>query len=98
MTNVRTPPLSDVETAIKIYYSKIELHNEDVKELFPTVKSKATITRLKKKAREIMAENNILSYNAQAVNTQAAFMAWGLDIKDLETRYNKLKKFELIKN
>ena len=96
MVNVRTPQIADLETAIRIYYGKLELQNDDVKELFPAVKGRATITKLKRKARDYMIEHDILSYNAQAVNTEAAYAAWGLDIKDLENRYNKLQKFKLL--
>ncbi len=45
-------------------------------------------------AMEYIIENEIVRWNAKAVNTQAAFRAWGLDIDDLEKRYNKLKKLE----
>ena len=50
MVNVRTPQIADLETAIRIYYEKLELQNDDVKELFPAVKGRATITKLKRKA------------------------------------------------
>ena len=43
-----------------------------------------------------MIEHDILSYNAQAVNTEAAYAAWGLDINDLENRLKKLEKLKLL--
>lgn len=95
MTNVRIPPIASLETAIRLYYSKVELSTEDVKELFPSVKGKDTISRLKRKAREVMIEDGKLSYNALAVNTEAAFKAWGIDIDDIVKRYETLKKFKI---
>lgn len=95
MTNVRIPPIADLETAIRLYYSKIELYTDDVKELFPSVKGKSTIAKLKRKAREKMVENGKLSYNANAVNTETAYEAWGLNIKDITSRYEMLKRFKI---
>lgn len=95
MVNVRIPPIANLETAIRLYYSKVELSSEDVQELFPSVKGKNTITKLKRKARELMVEDNKLVYNAHSVNTESAFKAWGLDIADLEARYETLKKFKI---
>ena len=94
MVNVRTPQIADLETAIQIYYGKIMLFNDDVSTLFPSVKSRGTITKLKRKAREYMTEHGIMPINAQAVNTEAAFAAWGIDIQDLLNRQNKLKEMK----
>jgi hypothetical protein len=96
MVNVRIPQIADLKTAVNLYHSKPMLFNDDVKELFPTVKGRATITKLKQKAREYMVEHDILSYNAQSVNTEAAYAAWGLDINDLENRLKKLEKLKLL--
>lgn len=95
MVNVRIPPIANLETAIRLYYSKVELSSEDVQQLFPSVKGKNTITKLKRKARELMVEENKLSYNANAVNTEVAFKAWGLNIGDLTARYETLKRFKI---
>lgn len=86
---VRIPQLKSVESAVRIYYEKSELTNADVKELFD-VHSSATITKLKNLARERMTEENIPIWNAQNVNTKAAYSAWGLQIDDLEFRLKKL--------
>lgn len=95
MVNVRTPQITSLENAIRIYYENIALSNAEIKELF-IVSSSATIARLKRKARDYMIEHNILPYNDWAVNTEAAYAAWGLDIKDLEFRFSKLQKFKLL--
>ena len=88
----RIPQIPDLKKAIRIYYSVIELTPKDIKNLFDCCGT--TATRLKKIAMEYIIENEIVRWNAKAVNTKAAFRAWGLDIDDLEKRYNKLKKLE----
>lgn len=92
---VRIPQLKNIETAIKVYYSRIELSNSDIKELFGNLSS-ATIAKLKKSAKEKMIEENIPAYDISRVRTDSAFRAWGLEIKDLEKRLEKLKKLNLI--
>ena len=94
---VRTPQIADIETAVRIYYEKIELSSKDIQELFPGAKGASTITRLKGKARERMAEEGALVYNSRCVNTEVAFRAWGLDIEDLEKRLAKLRRLKLHK-
>ena len=90
-TTVRIPQISSIETALKLYYQKTELNNSEIRELFGEI-SNATIWRLKRLAKEKMVERDIPSWNAQCVNTTAAYVAWGLDIEDLEHRYKKLKE------
>lgn len=86
-----------METAIRLYYANIELYNRDIAELFGEKIGGNRILKLKREARKKMDEENIPMWNAYAVNTKAAYKAWGLDIDDLERRYNKLKKLIPIK-
>lgn len=95
--NVRIPQLLSIETAIRIYYQRIELSNNDIREIFGKLGS-ATIAKLKRKAREVMQENNRPVWNAQYINTEDAYTAWGLDIKDLERRWRKIRSMEPITN
>lgn len=90
-TNVRIPQITSIDTAIRLYYERIELTNKDIADLFGKHFS-STVVRLKAKAREKMAENNIQSWNIQCVNTAAAYEAWGLSIDDLEYRRAKLQQ------
>ncbi len=91
---VRIPKIADLKTAIQIYWSMQELDNADIKELFPSA-SRSTIIKLKQKVKDYMAKEDIPVYGAYSVNTKAAYHVWGLDINDLETRLNKLKKLDL---
>lgn len=86
--------IKDIENAIRIYYSRIELFNPDIKELFGCSDSKAC--SLKKAAKEYAAQIGAPSINASGVYTKTAYEAWGLDIDDLETRYKKLQKLNLL--
>lgn len=87
----RIPEISSIETAIRLYWGKIELSTKDIKELFHPVGNKKVVL-LKETAKEKMAENQTPSWNASRVNTKDAYAAWGLDIEDLERRYRRLKK------
>lgn len=89
ISSVRIPQITSIETAIRLYYERIELTNSDIRELFGKISS-ATVTKLKKAARQVMQDNDTPIWNAQCVNTEDAYHAWGLDITSLERRYKKL--------
>lgn len=89
--NVRIPQVISLAIAIRLYYERIELSNADIEMLFGK-HSSSTIAKLKKMAQDKMIEKNIMSLNALCVNTAAAYEAWGLNINDLEYRYEKLKQ------
>ena len=83
---------SDFALAIQLYYGKIELGTQDVRKLFRC--STTAAVRLKKMVQEVMAQRNVVPWNATAVNTQLAYEVWGLDIKDLENRLAQLQKLK----
>ena len=88
--HVRIPQPTSLETAIRIYYTYIEIGNAEITALFG-VKGQ-TVLKLKKLAKEQMDVDGVPSWNTLKVNTKCAYQAWGLDIDDLENRYDKLKK------
>lgn len=90
--NVRVPQITSPQIAIKLYYSYSELSNANIRELFGQL-SPATIVKLKEKARQVMIELGKPIYNANYVNTECAFKAWGIDIDNLERCYKKLKEY-----
>lgn len=96
MTKVRIPQIVNLQTAIRLYYERIELSSKDIKNLFGNTVSSSTITRLKSLARETMIEDNTPVWNATNVNTRVAYKSWGIDINDLEERFNKLKQLGMI--
>ncbi|MGN0670031.1 MAG: hypothetical protein ACI4JZ_05730 [Oscillospiraceae bacterium] len=91
--NVRIPQITSLETAIRLYYERNELSNKDIEVLFGKMSS-GTVWKLKQKALALMQERNTPVWNAQRVNTEVAYEAWGLDIDKLEYRWKKLKSFE----
>lgn len=93
--NVRIPQISSLETAIRLYYDKLELSNKDIMALFGKMSS-STMAKLKRAANALIQERDTPIWNAQRVNTEVAYEAWGLDIKKLEYRYNKLKAMNFI--
>lgn len=92
-TRVRIPQITSLETAIELYLKKSELSSEDIKTLFGDI-CKDRVVKLKRLAREKIAEKGVMVWNPRYVNTAAAYEAWGLDINDLERRYRKLKEFQ----
>ena len=83
--------IKDIETAVKMYYEKIELNSEDIRELFG-VNNASAVSRLKRQARDQMAKDNVQAFCTYSVDTVCAYRAWRLDIDDLERRYRKLQK------
>lgn len=92
MTNI---PSVDIKTAIRMYYENVEIGNKDIQQLFAEKVGSTRMQSLKQIAKAKMREKGTLIWNANKVNTQDAFEAWGLDIFDLEHRYQKLKKLGL---
>ncbi len=93
--SMNIPRIASVETAVRLYYTRITLCNDDIAELFPGV-GNATVQRLKIRAREYAAERGKTQPNNRYVLTDSAYEAWGLDIKDLERRYNKATTLGII--
>ena len=94
--NVRIPPIKDIKNAIIIYYTKPEIDNKDISELFGANFSMGKLSRMRALVRQQMKEEQTPFFNANAVNTDVAYRVWGFPIEDLEARYNKLKKLKLI--
>ena len=88
------PPITDIKTALKIYYNNSELGNKDIIELFGN-RSTATIARLKKIVKNEMLKDNMLTYGIYKINTSVAYKVWGIDVNDLEKRMKKLKDLAL---
>ena len=68
--------------------------NKEIISLFGC-RSTSTVSRLKKIAKDAMADHGIPSYGAYKVNTDIAFRTWGIDIIDMESRSKKLKELSL---
>ena len=83
--------LKDIEQAVIMYYSRIELSNSDIKELFGC--GNATALKMKRIAKEKALAEEYPIIDSRLVPTKVAYEAWNLDIDDLENRLKKLKKY-----
>lgn len=81
----------NMEKAIEYYYSKPELCNDDIKEIF-NISGSSKVASLKKEAQKEMAACDILPWSAYCVETECAYRAWGIDVKKLEARFTRMKK------
>ena len=88
------PKITSINNALKIYYENAEIGNKEIKHLF-SVRSSATVSRLKKLVKAEMIKNDIPTFCANKVNTVTAFAVWGIDVTDLERRKIKIKELNL---
>jgi len=93
MVRVRVPQIVDIETAVRLYYERVEFSTSDIKVLFNV--SDTTARKLKAKGFEQQRTDGVPSWNATCVYVNSAFKAWGLDINDLEARLQKLRRLKL---
>ena len=91
------PRVHDIKIAVDFYHRYPELSNNEIKILFNT-KSSSSIARLKRYARDEMTKQNIPSYSQYNVNTKIAYVAWNIDVDDLENRMKKLKEMKAYYN
>lgn len=82
--------ITSIETAVKIYYTYPELGTDEVIQLFGC--SKATATRMKKRARERQIREGVITFSDANINTKIAYKEWGLDIADLERRMVRYRR------
>ncbi len=88
------PQISDIDTALRIFYQYPEIGTREMLLLF-TQRSKSTINRLKRLAQKQMLDDKVHTHGMYKVNTKSAYKAWGIDIEDLENRRNKLLELGL---
>ena len=88
------PQITNIDTALKIYYLYPEIGSTEIAKLF-SKNSKSTICRLKKIAQGVMTEEKVFAHGLYKVNTECAYKSWGIDVKDLERRRDKLQKLGL---
>ncbi len=82
----------NIEKAVAIYYNHTEIGNKEIKELFNC--GATTACRLKKIAKDKMAELKTRCWDSNNVDIETAFIAWGLDIHKLEEKLKKLNQLK----
>jgi hypothetical protein len=92
---MRKRAISDIDTALRLYYEKDELDNKDISLLFGGIVP-STVSSMKKEVLAKMAEENITRFRYHTVNTEVAYRVWGIDVEKLEKRRAKLIKLGLM--
>lgn len=80
--------------AYELYLKSTVLTNDDIKQLF-NVNSSSSLKKIKKDILLAMAERGIFLSNGK-IATNVAFEVWGFDEKELERRYAKAKKYNIM--
>ena len=86
--------IQDIDAAIIIYYTKTEIGNKEIRDLFGEVGNQ-TCMKYKRLAKAVMAERGVKTFSPYAVDTEAAYEAWGIDIAKLERNRARLMKLGL---
>ena len=94
MRKLNIPTIKNIETALNIYYRHPEIGNKEIAELFGNI-SNTRIAKLKQIVKVEMIEKNIMSYSSNKINTEVAFVVWGLDVENLAHRMRMLSKLKL---
>lgn len=84
--------LPDPEKALKLYYTKTEIDNADIRELFDC--NISTATRLKNQVKVEMAKTGVKTWLPKNVDVQTAYKVWHIDVDNLEKRLVKLTKLK----
>ena len=86
--------ITDIDTALYIYYRYPEISNKEIKELFGGLGS-AALTKYKKAVQGEQIKQNVKTSQLYTINTEVAYEVWGIDVAELEKRRDKLKKLGL---
>lgn len=90
---VRIPQPLDIKDALKIYWEKHELTNDDIRRLFGQLGTQR-IVLLKKIVKEAQEQRGIKIYDHRAINTKVAYEVWGFPYNEL---YKRFKNCEALK-
>lgn len=81
----------DAKAAVECFYKyPHELGTPEIMQIFGV--KRVTAGKLKKAARELMAERDLKPTRQGMVNTKCLYEAHGIDIKEAERTFEKLKK------
>ena len=89
----RSNPVN-IEFAVTLYYERIWLENSDIKQLF-NISSSSTVAKYKQEAIKYFENKDVSPiHRNNKLDTWLAYEAWGLNIKNLESRLHKLQKIQ----
>ena len=82
--------LPDPDKALELYYTKTEIYNAEIRELFSC--NSTTATRLKRSVQEAMAAKKVRTWLPGNIDVKTAFDVWCIDIDQCEKHLIKLQK------
>ena len=91
---MKVKPITDIDTALRIYYQYPEIGNKEIRELFGGL-GNSTIANYKRAVIEKQAESGKLTSQLHTIDTETAYKVWGIDVDNLEKRRVKLQKLGL---
>ena len=84
--------LRDVEEAVRMYYQFPEIGTPEIMRLYQC--SRFSALKLKKLAQAKQQEMGKSTFSPLNVNTRCAFLAWNLDIGEMEKAAQRLQKYK----
>ena len=91
---MKVKPITNIDTALRIYYSYPEIGNSQMRELFGSI-GNSTAAKYKEAVKQEQAKQNVKTMCLNTVNTRVAYEVWGIDVDDLEKRRKALKRLGL---
>lgn len=82
--------LPDPEKALEMYYTKTEINNAEIRELFSC--NSTTATRLKRSVQDEMAKTGVRTWLPGNIDVITAFKVWCIDVDRCEKHLIKLQK------
>lgn len=91
---MKRPEVMNTEAAIRHYYGTGYIGNREMLEIFGN-RGAATISRLKKAAREEEVKQQIPEVVPNKVNVRVAYQVWGIDVEMLIENRKQLQALGL---
>lgn len=92
-SHINIPRIASIETAINVYNENLYLGSKEIKTLFPGI-GNARVAALKKVANAYTRSQERIPYSAHEVLTKDAYVAWHLDIAELNTKHDEILRRE----
>lgn len=90
---INIPRIASIETAINVYNENLYLGSKEIKTLFPGI-GNARVSALKKEANAYTRAEGRIPYSAHEVLTKDAYVAWHLDITELNAKHDEILRRE----
>jgi|GEM_PF-559249 len=91
--HINIPRIASIETAINVYNENLYLGSKEIKTLFPGI-GNARVAALKKVAIAYTRSQERIPYSAHEVLTKDAYIAWHLDIAELNAKHDEILRRE----